>query len=172
MPEVGDKAPDFNLLDQARNRIILSKALKQGKVLLVFYPKDDSPVCTAQLCDYRDHYSVFQKLGVQIFGITINHPEDHHAFAEKHHFPFPLLNDYDSRITHAYGVMSFTGMPKRAYFLIGEDLSILFKYIETLPIFRRSSEDLVKIIAEKLGVPTPPVTEAPASDTHAPAGHH
>src|SRR5215470_6746443 len=115
MPEVGQKAPDFNLLDQNQQRVELKKALAKGKVLLVFYPANDSPVCTAQLCDYRDHYAAFQKLGVQIFGISIAHIESHAnlKFAEKFHFPFPLLNDYDSRITKAYDVMSILGIPKR-----------------------------------------------------------
>jgi peroxiredoxin Q/BCP len=173
MPEIGEKAPDFNLLDQNRNRIVLSKALKKGKALLVFYPKDATPVCTAQLCDYRDHYSEFQQLGVQVFGITINHPEEHTAFAEKHHFPFPLLNDYDSRVTHAYDVMSIFGMPKRALFLIGEDQRVLYKHVELLPVFRRSSQELIPALAEKLGVSPPPVSTASHSShsSHAPGGH-
>lgn len=171
MPDVEKKAPDFNLLDQNRNRIVLSKALKKGKVLLVFYPHDDTPVCTAQLCDYRDHYTEFQKLGVQVFGITINHPEDHTAFAEKHHFPFPLLNDYDGRVTRAYGVMGILGMPKRALFLIGEDQRILYKHVEVLPIFRRSSQELIPALAEKLGVPPPAVSASSHSSHASPSGH-
>lgn len=173
--EVGDKAPDFNLLDQNRERIILSKALSKGKVLLVFYPANDTPVCTAQLCDYRDHYSQFQTLGVQIYGISISPTfENHEKFAKKHHFPFPLLNDYDSRVTKEYGVMSFMGMPKRALFLLGEDGKVLYKHVEFLPIFRRSSEDLVKALAQVLGVPIPPPpAQVPAAaEDHSPDGHH
>lgn len=168
MPDVGDKAPDFNLLDQSRNRIILSKALKSGKVLLVFYPKDDTPVCTAQLCDYRDQFPAFQKLGVQVFGITIAHPEEHTHFAESHRIQFPLLNDYDSRVTHEYDVMSIMGTPKRALFLIGEDGGILYKHVEKLPIFRRTSDELIKTLAEKLGVAAPALEKpAESHDSHA-----
>jgi len=164
MPEVGEKAPDFNLLDQKRERIILSKAVKSGKVLLLFYPGDDTPVCTAQLCDYRDHYAEFKKLGVQLFGVTINHQEAHDAFAEKHHFTFPLLNDYDSRVTKEYKVMSISGHPKRALILIGEDMTILYKYVEFLPIFRRPSEELVKTLEEV-------IAGAPKIEAKAAAGH-
>src|SRR5262245_42263113 len=130
MPNVGDKAPDFNLLDQDQNRIELSKILKNGPVLLVFYPGDDTPVCTAQLCDYRDHYAQFQQLGVQVYGVNNACLEDHRKFKEKYHFPFPLLNDYDGRITRRFGVMSFMGHPKRALFLIGDTGNILYKHVE------------------------------------------
>ncbi|MCE9624715.1 MAG: redoxin domain-containing protein, partial [Deltaproteobacteria bacterium] len=131
MPEVGDKAPDFNMLDQNQERVELKKILAKGKVLLVFYPGNDTPVCTAQLCDYRDHYGAFQQLGVQIYGISIAHPEDfaNKKFADKYQFPFPLLNDYDSRVTKAYKVISITGMPKRALFLLAEDGTILYKHV-------------------------------------------
>ncbi len=150
MPEIGDKAPDFNLLDQNMNRIELGKVCSKGKVLLVFYPADNSPVCTAQLCDYRDHYKDFEKFGVQLYGINISSTEGHHAFAEKLHLPFPLLNDYDGRVTKKYGVMSFMGVPKRALFLIGADQKILYKHVEFLPLFRRSSEEVVKEIQKAL----------------------
>jgi thioredoxin-dependent peroxiredoxin len=154
MLDPGQQAPDFNLLDQNRERVILSKVLSKGKALLVFYPGDDTPVCTAQLCDYRDHYEEFKKLNVQIYGISIsNDNEIHEAFAKKYQFPFPLLNDYDSRVTKEYGVISFTGHPKRALFLIGEDRSILYKHVEFLPIFRRKSEKLIKEISAVLSEP-------------------
>jgi len=171
MPEVGEKAPDFNLLDQNRNRVILSKALKSGKVLLIFYPKDNSPVCTAQLCDYRDHFAAFKKLGVQLLAISIAHPEEHTEFAEHHHFSFPLLNDYDARVTKSYKVMSFMGVPNRAYFLIGEDGTVLYRHVEALPIFRRTAEELTKSIAEKLGVDAPAL-ETPAAAVGGHDAHH
>jgi peroxiredoxin Q/BCP len=160
MPDVGQKAPLFNLLDQSLNRFELGKALTKGKILLVFYPGDNTPVCTAQLCDYRDNYKAFEKLGVQIYGINISTTESHKAFAEKLHLPFPLLNDYDSRVTKSYKVMSFMGTPKRALFLIGEDGKILYKYVELLPIFRRSSEELLKEVKKVLPQPAEAVSQS------------
>jgi len=167
MPDVGDKALDFNLLDQNQERFELKKALSKGKVLLVFYPGNDTPVCTAQLCDYRDNYAQFQQLGVQIYGISIATIESHAnlKFAEKYQFPFPLLNDYDGRVTKAYKVMSIAGFPKRSLYLLSEDGSILYKHVESLPIFRRSSQDLLKDLKEVLA--KAPKVELPAS-----AGHH
>jgi peroxiredoxin Q/BCP len=166
MPDLGDKAPDFNLLDQDQNRIELKKILAKGKVLLVFYPGDDTPVCTAQLCDYRDHYSGFEKLGVQIYGISISHPDEHtnKKFAEKFHFSFPLLNDYDGRVTKAYKVMSIMGSPKRALFLLGQDGTILYKHVETLPIFRRTSDELLKELKDV-------IAKAPETKAQAATGH-
>lgn len=166
MPAVGDKAPDFNLLDQNQERLELKKLLAKGKVLLVFYPGDDTPVCTAQLCDYRDHYAGFEKLGVQIYGISISHPDEHSnkKFSEKFHFQFPLLNDYDGRVTKAYKVMSIMGMPKRALFLLNQDGTILYKHVESLPIFRRSSDELLKALQEV-------IAKAPQVQASAAAGH-
>ena len=165
MPNIGDKAPDFNLLDQNLERVELKKMLAKGKTLLVFYPGNDTPVCTAQLCDYRDHYARFQKLGVQIYGISIA-PTETQAnlkFSEKYHFPFPLLNDYDGRVTKSYQVMSMLGMPKRALFLLSEDGTILYKHVESLPIFRKAGEELLQELQEA-------IAKAPAA---APAsGHH
>ncbi len=164
MPEVGDKAPDFNLLNQNQERVELKKILAQGKVLLVFYPGDDTPVCTAQLCDYRDHYAQFQQLGVQIYGISISHPDEHSnlKFSEKFHFPFPLLNDYDSRVTKAYKVISIFGQPKRALFLLAEDGTILYKHVESLPVFRRPSDELLKELKAVIAK-APPVTAKAAA---------
>lgn len=166
MPAVGDKAPDFNLLDQNQERLELKKLLAKGKVLLVFYPGDDTPVCRAQLCDYRDHYTGFEKLGVQIYGISISHPDEHSnkKFAEKFHFQFPLLNDYDGRVTKAYKVMSIMGMPKRALFLLNQDGTILYKHVESLPIFRRTSDELLMELQEV-------IAKAPQVQASAAAGH-
>ncbi|MDX1385993.1 MAG: redoxin domain-containing protein, partial [bacterium] len=110
----GETAPDFNALDQNRERFFLSKAVQKGKVLLAFYPGDDTPVCTAQLNDYSKNIEEFKKRGVQVYGISISSNESQKKFAEKLELKFPLLADYDTRVTTKYGVMSFTGYPKRA----------------------------------------------------------
>ncbi len=155
MPEVGEKAPDFNALDTHRERFVLSKAIKNGKTLLVFYPGDDTPVCSTQLADYSRHYEDFKKLGINIYGISITTYESQKKFAEKLKAPFPLLNDYDFRITQKYGVMSFMGVPHRALFLIDENQTILYKQVEILPIFYRSSEELLPKLREIIQQRTP-----------------
>lgn len=156
MPNVGEKAPDFNALDTKRERFILSKAVAKGKTLLVFYPGDDTPVCSTQLSDYAQHYEDFKKLGVQIYGITITTYNSQKEFAEKLKAPFPLLNDYDFRITQKYKVMSMMGVPKRALFLIDEKQTILYKQVEILPIFYRNSEEVLEEIQKAF-----PATIAP-----------
>ena len=171
MPNVGEKAPDFNALDQDRNRVVLSSAVKKSKVLLAFYPADKTPVCTAQLCDYRDNLEQFKKLNVQIFGISISNHESQASFAKENEFSFPLLNDYDTRITKRYGVMSIAGTPKRAIFLIDENQKIVYKHVEFLPITRRTSEELVEEI-KKLFPETASKTKSTAESSEAKEATH
>ncbi len=168
--EVGDTAPDFNALDQNLERHILSKAVKKGKVLLAFYAADDTPVCTAQLCDYRDHLEGFQALGVQLFGISISDQAEHLKFAQKIHVNYPLLNDYDARITHKYGVMSWLGVPRRAIFLIDETQKILYKRVELLPITRAMSGELFEEMQKLLGLSLPPMKAKETAASH--TDHH
>jgi peroxiredoxin len=144
--ETGEQAPDFNALDQDRNRFFLSKALSAGKILLAFYPVDDTPVCSTQLAEYNRHLEDFQKRGVQLFGISISTNESQKHFHEKLGLKFPLLADYDSRITSKYGVMSFSGHPKRALFLIGQDGKVLYQHVEKIAVTHRSAKDLLKEI--------------------------
>lgn len=148
--EIGDQAPDFNLLNQKGERVELNKIIKKGPVLLVFYPKDDTPVCTSQLKDYGKNYEAIKQLGVQTYGISHSRPESQKEFASKLALPFDLLSDYDTRTSHKYGVKSFTGLPKRALFLIGSEGKILYKHVEALGIFKRSSEEVLKSLSAAL----------------------
>jgi peroxiredoxin Q/BCP len=165
--EVGKKAPDFNALDQNRQRFFLSKALTAGKVLLAFYPADDTPVCTTELSEYNRHLDALQKRGVQLFGISISTNESQQEFHKKLGLKFPLLADYDFRITSKYGVMSFTGHPKRALFLIGQDGKVLYRHVEALAVNYRSAKELLKEI-DKI---SPPPTEATSPAAPQPVSH-
>lgn len=139
-PQVGDRAPDFEL-PSTRGDVRLSEFLAKGPVLLVFYPGDDTPVCTAQLCDYRDNPDVFAGLGVQVIAINPQSLESHRRFAEKHDLGFPVLADADKETCRAYGAIGFLGMTRRALFLIGRDGLVKYQHSD-LPIFRRSAEQL------------------------------
>ncbi len=172
--QVKDTAPDFNALDQDRQRFFLAKAAAKGKLLLAFYPADDTPVCSNQLADYGRNMAAFKTRGIQVYGISISSNESQKEFHEKLSLPFPLLADYDSRITKKYGVMSFTGHPQRALFLIGEDQKIIWKHVEGLPISYRSAEEVLAKIDELFGPPPKPAApEAPAAETtsSSPAAH-
>jgi peroxiredoxin len=140
VPDVGDRAPDFTLPSN-RGPITLSNALKQGAVLLVFYPGDDTPVCTKQLCNYRDNLDVFGNLGVQVIAINPQSEESHRKFADKHHFPFPVVADTNKEVCRAYGALNFLGMAKRALILIGRDGTIKWRRTD-FPIFHQSAADV------------------------------
>lgn len=142
MIAVGSIAPDFSLLDQRGEKVSLSD-FKGKKVLLVFYPGDNTPVCTAQLCSYRDNFSAFEKAGVQILGISTDSPESKKNFAEKYRFPFPILSDGDKSVSKRYDALSFLGVSQRAYVLIDENGIVRCAQSEFLPIVYRSVDELL-----------------------------
>ena len=149
---VGDVAPDFTL-QGTTGALSLSDRLGRGAVLLVFYPGDDTPVCTRQLCDYRDHLGEFAELGVEVLAINPQSLESHEAFAKKHGLPFPLLSDPERRVCKAYGAVGLLGMTKRALVLIDRSGRVRWQHVD-LPVFRRSAEELRRVIAE-LGLDAP-----------------
>jgi peroxiredoxin len=143
--DIGDVAPDFTL-PSTQGEITLSKQLAAGSVLLVFYPGDDTPVCTKQLCDYRDNLDAFGELGVQVLGINPQSLSSHERFADKRDLPFPLLSDSDKATCRAYGAIGLLGMTRRALVLIGEDGRVRWQRSD-LPIFHRSAAELREVIA-------------------------
>jgi peroxiredoxin Q/BCP len=119
----GAQAPDFSLPDEADHVVRLS-ALRGRSVVLVFYPGDDTPGCTKQLCQFRDGWSEAQARGVLIFGVNPQSARKHEKFCEKFHFPFPLLVDEGQKVAalyHANGLIV-----KRTVYLIGSDGVIRF----------------------------------------------
>ena len=103
MLEVGMKAPDFTLLDKEGKSVSLSDFLGK-KVVLYFYPKDNTPGCTRQACAFAGAYSEFQKRGVEVIGVSKDSVASHVKFAEKHQLPFVLLADPERKAIEAYGV--------------------------------------------------------------------
>jgi peroxiredoxin len=144
--DVGAAAPDFTL-PSTQGPITLSERLQKRAVLLVFYPGDDTPVCTRQLCDYRDHLSDFEGLGVDVLALNPQPLASHERFAKKHRLAFPLLSDSDSSVCRSYGAVGLLGMTKRALVLIAKDGRIRWRHTD-LPIFRRSAEELRAKISE------------------------
>jgi peroxiredoxin Q/BCP len=112
--EVGATAPQFTLLDQDGEKWSL-KNHRGAPVVLYFYPKDDTPGCTAQGCDIRDHWDEFSELGVEVVGIS---PDDHHshaAFAARHELPHTLLADPDRKVLDKYGAWGEKSMYGRKF---------------------------------------------------------
>lgn len=124
---IGDKAPGFSAADET-GRAWSLKALKGKTVVLYFYPKDNTPGCTTEACDFRDRYDAFVKKGARIFGVSPDAAKSHAGFKAKHGLPFPLLVDEDKAICRAYGVWkekslygrTFMGV-ERSTFVIGKD---------------------------------------------------
>jgi peroxiredoxin Q/BCP len=112
--KVGDVAPDFTVNDQDGNQITLSD-LKGKKVVLYFYPKDDTPGCTAEACNLRDNYHVLQKAGYVVLGVSKDHEKSHKKFIGKFDLPFPLLADTELKIHEKYGTWVEKSMYGRKY---------------------------------------------------------
>jgi thioredoxin-dependent peroxiredoxin len=112
--------------------------------LLAFYPGDDTPVCTAQLCDYRDGIEAFAGLGVDVVGISGDDAESHRRFRAKHDLPFVLLSDPRGTVARQYGAWGLMGM-KRAVVLVDEVGVVRYEKVEAMALFRRSSEELIEV---------------------------
>ena len=100
---VGEKAPDFNLLDQ-NNQTVSLDSFHGQHVLLYFYPKDDTPGCTTEACNFRDDYSNYQNAKVVILGVSPDSPTSHKKFQDKFHLPFTLLADENHQVCDLYKV--------------------------------------------------------------------
>ena len=101
--EVGDKAPDFTTIDQDGQRVKLSD-FRGKKVVLYFYPKDDTPGCTKEACSFRDGWSAFRRRKIEVLGVSAQDEKSHKKFAEKFSLHFRLLADAERKIVEAYGV--------------------------------------------------------------------
>lgn len=101
--KVGDKAPAFSGKDQNGKKVSLSE-LKGKKVVLYFYPEDDTPTCTVQACNLRDNYALLKKNGFEVIGVSPNDEKSHKKFEAKFNLPFTLLADPDHMVINKYGV--------------------------------------------------------------------
>lgn len=120
---VGAPAPDFTLPDDAGRTVTLS-SLKGKNVVLVFYPGDDTPGCTRQLCEFRDRWEAARERGVEVFGVNPQSARSHVYFRQKFQFPFPLLVDQGRQIAKLYNANGL--IVKRTVYLIGPDGVIRF----------------------------------------------
>ncbi len=124
---VGEMAPDFTLLDENRTPRTLSN-YSGNKIVLYFYPKDDTAHCTKQACALRNSYSEYDERGIMIIGINYDSPQSHKNFKGEHQLPFMLLSDTDKKVAKMYG--AYKGIfryfvPARITFLINEEGTII-----------------------------------------------
>ncbi len=141
MIAVGTQAPEFSLPDESGQMRSLSE-FRGKKVVLIFYPGDNTPVCTTQLCNYRDNYDAFKERGIELLGISTDGVKSHEQFAGKYAFPFPLLSDADKTVHKLYDTLGFLGLPNRAYVMIDEQGKVVVSFAETLPVFFRTPDEL------------------------------
>jgi peroxiredoxin Q/BCP len=112
--QVGQKAPAFTGIDQDGNKISLTD-FKGQKIVLFFYPEDDTPTCTIQACNLRDNYGLLQKNGYKVIGISPDDVKSHQKFREKFNLPFTLIADPDHKIIDKYGVWGMKNLYGREY---------------------------------------------------------
>ncbi len=143
----GDKAPDFSATNQ-NGKLVSLKDFKGKKVVLYFYPKDDTPGCTAEACDLRDNYADLKAAGYEVIGVSADTEKSHLKFVEKYQLPFTLLADVDKKICMDYGIWGekkFMGKTydgiHRTTFLISEN-GIVEKIITKVETKKHSSQIL------------------------------
>lgn len=142
----GSEAPKFNLPDGNGNTWSLSDHL--GKiVVLLFYPGDNTPVCTAQLCSVRDHWSEYQATGAEVVGISTDSVESHKGFAEKNELPLKLLADTERKVSEMYGMKSWLpGRSARGVVVIDKDGKIAYHKVQAISLFKPADEDVLAAI--------------------------
>jgi len=143
----GDTASDFQLPSQTGEPVKLSDY--QGKwVVVYFYPKDDTPGCTAEACSFRDSYEDFTDAGAVVLGVSSDSVESHVKFAEKHHLPFTLLSDGDGSVTKSWGVGKSLGiLPGRVTYVINPQGVVVKKFSSQLKAKKHHTEALAAIHA-------------------------
>ncbi len=152
--QTGGQAPGFHLMDQ--NGEIHSLASYRGQwLVLYFYPKDNTPGCTKEACEFRDDHNQLAEMGVALLGVSTDEIESHQAFAEKYHLPFPLLSDVDGEVAKRYGSLLQIGpikFAKRHSFIIDPEGRIAHIYRDVNPK-THSAEVIAQL--QTLGVKRP-----------------
>jgi len=148
---VGQLAPDFTLKDGEGSEWTLKD--HRGKtVVLLFYPGDNTPVCTAQLCSVRDHWSEYQATAAEVVGISTDTVESHEAFAEKHSLPLRLLSDPDRAVSEKYGMKSWLpGRSARGVVVVDKDGKIAYNKVQPVSLFRPKDDDVLAAIKSAQG---------------------
>ena len=140
-PQVGERAPDFTLPGTQGRNYSLSDYTGHN-VVLAFYPGDNTPVCTKQLCSYRDELSVFEGLDAVVLGISAQDVESHEKFAAKHGFTFPLLADTDKHVIKQYGALGPLGFVRRSVFIVGTDGVVRYRHIGVTGLTYKTTDEL------------------------------
>jgi peroxiredoxin Q/BCP len=166
MLNVGDLAPNFSTEAVAGDQTIPVHLVdyRGRRIVLYFYPKDNTPGCTREACAFRDGYAKLENWGIVVFGCSVDSADAHRAFAKKYRLPFPLLLDPDKKIAKAYGAdngIPILGLDKRVTYVIGEDGRIAAVYPQVDPathanqIIRDLGANKAHPVANKTASPVP-----------------
>lgn len=147
-PRTGERAPEFEAKDQDGNTVSLA-SFRGKPVVLYFYPKDDTPGCTAEACSFRDSMTILRDRGIVVMGVSVDSEESHAEFVSKYKLNFALLSDRKKSIVRAYGAESPFGTAKRVTYIIGPDgiIKYVFPHVST----KTHANDVLKK-AEELGL--------------------
>lgn len=146
--KIGDNAPNFALKDGNGNAWEL-ETYRGKTVVLLFYPGDNTPVCTKQLCSVSDNWNDYLKTGAEIVGISTDSLDSHKNFAEKYNFPFRLLSDEKGEVVEKYHVKSWLpGRSARAVVIIDKHGKIAYYKVQSLSLFRPDEAEVLNAIEE------------------------
>ena len=145
--DVGDLAPDFTLPGTSNKSYSLSQFRGQT-VVLVFYPGDDTLVCTKQLCAYNNELSQFSNVNAQILAISAQDVASHEAFSAKQGYKFPLLSDTEKTVASLYSVVGLFGLPKRSVFVVDANGVIKYVHRSVLGVTYRPVSELIEAVAK------------------------
>lgn len=143
---VGMHAPDFSLKDAQGKDWRLSD--KRGRVVvMLFYPGDETPICTRQMCSVRDRWEDYAATGAEVVGISMDTAESHEKFAEHHGLPLVLLSDSKGEVSRTYDALSWLpGRSARAVVVIDKDGVISYRKVQSLSLFRPNDDDVINAI--------------------------
>ena len=148
---VGAEAPDFTLIDQNGEEWQLSKH-RERVVVLLFYPADETPVCTKQLCSVRDRWEDYAATGAEVVGVSTDPPESHRRFADNHSLPLRLLSDPDRRVAGMFGAKSWLpGRAARAVVVIDAEGRVRHNRAQPLSLFRPKDDEVLAAIRAARG---------------------
>ncbi|MBK1988135.1 peroxiredoxin [Sphaerospermopsis aphanizomenoides BCCUSP55] len=146
--KVKDTAPDFSLPDQNGSTVSLRDFRGKKAVVLYFYPKDDTPGCTAESCAFRDQYEVFKAAGAEVIGVSGDSRESHQKFAAKHNLPFTLLSDQGDQVRKVYGATTAFGfIPGRVTYVIDQNGVVQYVF-DSMLNFKGHVEETLKTLQQ------------------------
>ncbi len=153
LPVIGKMAPDFTLPSSTGENISLKQYKGKKTVILYFYPKDETPGCTKEACEFRDHSAELEQHNAVIIGVSTDPMESHIKFRDKHHLPFPLLTDEDAAVAKLFGVYKMKNLYGKKYLGIERTTFIIDKTGRIAQIYPKVKveghlQDLIEFVRE------------------------